>query len=539
MAAIDLTSGSASAYGSGELQLQGKVQMTGTLTPVTDNLNNASPLNLSTSLVQTTSTLKITTSDVAYIDAEDNSGNNRFTVSRAVASQLVTVDFASLPTALTTPVGAIRTGTDGVNLANVMTFLENGQIGMGTDTPTAKLQVKGDGTNPVARFESSAGANFLLINNSGQAVFGSAGANEPYLVNYNGTLTESAGGHSLRIRQRANTGSTGNTLIQYWADGLFSGTTSGTAISHEFLSSGFAGATGSGNYRNLSIAYTINNSGAQTGTATGIFLNATETALNGQTHNLMDLQVGGVSRFKVNNVGIITGTTYVSANEYQFVVGTRIRSVSNGIITLGNNDLTNFSLLTFGNTTSSFPAIKRNGTAIDFRLADDSAFCSINANSIGIGTAVTITQNTGTTAWNTTLGNVTGNVGTLAVFSLNMGADISTSSTSNYFNITKTISPNTGSANFNNLICNYTINASGVQTGTATGILLNATETNLNGMTHNLMDLQVGGSSKFNVNNVGAISIGNAVALAVAIPSTHKVTIVIGGTTYYLLATNI
>ena len=254
----------------------------------------------------------------------------------------------------------------------------NNRLGIGTNAPTSRLQVRGDGTNPVARFESSAGANFLLINNSGQAVFGSAGANEPYLVNYNGTLTESAGGHSLRIRQRANTGSTGNTLIQYWADGLFSGTTSGIAISHEFLSSGFSGAAGSGNYRNLSIGYTINNSGAQTGTATGIFLNATETALNGQTHNLIDLQAGGLSRFKVNNVGIVTGTTYVSANEYQFSVGTRIRSVSNGIITLGNNDLTNFSLLTFGNTTSSFPAIKRNGTAIDFRLADDSGYCDIN-----------------------------------------------------------------------------------------------------------------------------------------------------------------
>jgi hypothetical protein len=203
--------------------------------------------------------------------------------------------------------------SDGLGNDSVLA-LSTTAIGIGTTTPTSRLQVKGDGTNPIARFESSAGANLFLINNSGQVIFGSAGANEPYFVNYNGTSTESVAGQSLRIRQRANTGSTGNTLIQYWADGLFSGTTSGIALSHEFLSSGFSGAAGSANYRNLSIGYTINNSGAQTGTATGIFLNATETALNGQTHNLLDLQVGGSSKFKVNNVGAISiGNTVATA----------------------------------------------------------------------------------------------------------------------------------------------------------------------------------------------------------------------------------
>jgi hypothetical protein len=297
------------------------------------------------------------------------------------------------------------------------------------------------------------------------------------------------------------------------------------------------------------IAYTINNSGAQTGTATGILLNATETALNGQTHNLMDLQVGGVSKFRVSRVGtttlggniIILGAS--SSQILAFYLGSNFNvnfsSPSDGILKLIDGNGTSFGRIQLGGSTSSFPAIKRNGTAIDFRLADDSGFATINANSIGIGTQVTIGQNTGTTSWNTTLGNVTGNVGTLAVFSLGMGSDTSTSSTSNYFNVTKTISPSAGSADFNNLISTYTINASGAQTGTATGILLNATETNLNGMTHNLMDLKVGGSSKFKVDNVGAISIGNTVATAVAVSSTHKVTVVIGGTTYYLLASNV
>jgi hypothetical protein len=247
----------------------------------------------------------------------------------------------------------------------------------GSTTASARLHVRGDGTNPIARFESSAGNSFFIINNSGQSLFGSAGANEPYLINYNGTTTESGSGQSLRIRQRANTGATGNTLIQYWADGLFSGTTSGTAISHEFLSSGFAGAAGSANYRNATFAYTINNSGAQTGTATGIFLNATETALNGMAHNLMDLQRGGVSQFLVDRIGIVTAQAFIGTS---YIRG-RLLSTS-GIQLLEDTAGGTFNRIQLGGTTNAFPAIKRNGAAIDFRLADDSGFCDVLMKSI-------------------------------------------------------------------------------------------------------------------------------------------------------------
>ena len=112
----------------GLLQLQGGVAMSGTLTSVTDQNDTASPLKLSTTLVQTTSTLKITTADNPYIDAEDSAGNNRFTIGRDPSSQQVNVDFASNPTGSTTNVGAIRTYVDGVNLSEVMTFREDGLL---------------------------------------------------------------------------------------------------------------------------------------------------------------------------------------------------------------------------------------------------------------------------------------------------------------------------------------------------------------------------------------------------------------------------
>jgi hypothetical protein len=120
-------------------------------------------------------------------------------------------------------------------------------------------------------------------------------------------------------------------------------------------------------------------------------LNATETALNGMAHNLMDLQAGGTSRFRVTgNCAIVTfdvnGLNIAnSVRGTDFQVGTsgsRIISSSDGVLRITNNALNNFDRLQFGGTTSSFPAIKRNGTAIDFRLADDSAWCSIAVSSL-------------------------------------------------------------------------------------------------------------------------------------------------------------
>jgi hypothetical protein len=109
----------------------------------------------------------------------------------------------------------------------------------------------------------------------------------------------------------------------------------------------FAAGAGSANYRPLSIAYTINNTGAQTGTTTGIFLNATLTNLNGMTHNLMDLQVGGVSAFRVANVpsgiGIQTSGSWIAYNN----LSTQLVGIQGGVFVVFNSgtrfqiDLTN------------------------------------------------------------------------------------------------------------------------------------------------------------------------------------------------------
>jgi hypothetical protein len=203
MARIDIKSSSTGGGGGGgNLQLSGGASMSATLTAIADTSNTASPLKLSTTGVQSTSKIQITTAATSYIDAEDNSGNNRFTVGRDPSSQLVTVDFASVPTALTTPVGAIRTATDGTNLANIMTFLENGVIGVGTDTPDTNALIDITSTTKgflpprmtnTQRAAITATKGLIVINTTNNGVAYNDGTNWGYLSGANQTVAGAGG----------------------------------------------------------------------------------------------------------------------------------------------------------------------------------------------------------------------------------------------------------------------------------------------------------------------------------------------------------
>jgi hypothetical protein len=76
---------------------------------------------------------------------------------------------------------------------------------------------------------------------------------------------------------------------------------------------GFARASGTGTWIGARLDYTINNTGTYSGTVTGFYINATETSITGTTHNLLNLLVGGSSRFRVNNSGKITFDSTITA----------------------------------------------------------------------------------------------------------------------------------------------------------------------------------------------------------------------------------
>ncbi len=119
-------------------------------------------------------------------------------------------------------------------------------------------------------------------------------------------------------------------------------------------------------------------------TFTGIYFNATSTA-SAATSLLLSLQTGGVNAMSVRRDGFVSiggGASIAAASAYYWLGRSTMLSGADGTIRLSNNAFTDFNILQFGGTTSSFPAIKRNAAALNFRLADDSADAAITAASI-------------------------------------------------------------------------------------------------------------------------------------------------------------
>jgi hypothetical protein len=80
--------------------------------------------------------------------------------------------------------------------------------------------------------------------------------------------------------------------------------TSGTRKLFAFAPASIAPTSGTAVFSGVDLAYTINQTGGANGNVTGVKIAATETAVGG-THALLDVQVGGTSKFKVG--GTTTG----------------------------------------------------------------------------------------------------------------------------------------------------------------------------------------------------------------------------------------
>ena len=340
--------------------------LSGTLQAVTDGDGNASPLQLSTTLVSVFS-------GASRVVSFDTNGEwLGYGSSKIVPYNFSTGQF--LLQADTSFQMLFQIGS-----TEAMRITNNKDLAIGTTAASARLHVRGDGTNPYARFEDNSGQNSIVLGMSsgvptiswaaGSYIQTNGSVSNIYMASptiYYATWSSGAGfSYNLTPVNSLNPTS-GN-------HGIYS--QSGT----------FAAGAGSANFRPLAIAYTINNSGAQTGTATGIFLNATETALNGMGHNLMDLQVGGESRIKVDNAGrVFTGNSIIIqiGSSLSWSDRTVLNAPADGNLRITNSAGNNFGLLQLGGTTNAFPAIKRNGAAIDFRLADDSGFCDISSSKV-------------------------------------------------------------------------------------------------------------------------------------------------------------
>ena len=80
-----------------------------------------------------------------------------------------------------------------------------------------------------------------------------------------------------------------------------------------------------------------------------------------------------------------------AASAFNFATRTQLSSTVDGNLLLQSAAGGAFGLLQLGGTTSSFPAIKRNGAGLDFRVADDTGYATMNGGQRTVfnGTALT------------------------------------------------------------------------------------------------------------------------------------------------------
>lgn len=169
-----------------------------------------------------------------------------------------------------------------------------------------------------------------------------------------------------------------------------------TPVGLQVGSTGGGLTAASGTQKFASITPVINQSG--TAGYTALLVNTTETATGSGGHFLLDLQAGGASKFSVQSDGtVILASTVYSGNDFYaastgyFGFGSRskIASPIDGQLQLLNSGANNFTSLLFGPSTSSFPAIKRSGTGLAMRLADDSADAALSAGATALSGTLT------------------------------------------------------------------------------------------------------------------------------------------------------
>lgn len=96
--------------------------------------------------------------------------------------------------------------------------------------------------------------------------------------------------------------------------------------------------------------------------------------------------------------GLVTGTSDFragSANYFYWQSRAQMSSPADGQILLQNLAATDFSRLMFGGATSSFPALKRSSTALETKLADDSAYAEHRALTFSVNNACVIRSGAG------------------------------------------------------------------------------------------------------------------------------------------------
>jgi hypothetical protein len=242
----------------------------------------------------------------------------------------------------------------------------------------------------------------------------------------------------------------------------------------------------------------------------GATIGSNALAVTGTVNTSDNLTIGG--NFQLQTAGVIT-----------FGARSRVVDSADGVLALYSNAGTNFNRLQFGGTTSSFPSIKRNATALNFRLADDSADAPITAAAATFTGTLTGAAGSFTSLATSSINTLNSNSGAFSPLSF---IDANTGGK------TWTMGPGGGGTGAGNFGLYNTTNSNQVFTFSSTGALTLPASLALGGATIGSNALAVTGTAAIS----GAVSIGNTVNSVSPTSPNRTVTMVIGGTTYYLAA---
>lgn len=347
--------------------------------------------------------------ETVYLEKESNEGKKRFLnlgggssnkhrIYPASASGISLVK-ESLPSR-----SSIKTLVQGTNMTltdngdGTITLASSGGGGSGSPGGTpGQVQFNSAGNfggftlGGDATLNTGTGALTLATVNSNVGTFAVTTVNAKGLVTAATALTgdiTSSGAATTLATVNSNTGTFGSStvvpVITVNGKGLITAVTTATI-------------TGGGGVSSFTGDGTLISNSASTGAVTATLANAAANTVWG--NNTGSSAAPGYQT-AINVSGNITSAGNVttgSSSSFIFGVRTQISSPADGNLLLTNTAGTGFGLIQLAGTTSSFPAIKRNGTGLQFRNAADTGFCNISAAagtfSAAVSTATTFNLN--------------------------------------------------------------------------------------------------------------------------------------------------
>lgn len=183
--------------------------------------------------------------------------------------------------------------------------LFNWSIGANT-VNSARLHVRGDGTNPIARFENKAGVELFGINNSGQitqaiTVLGSiTGGFGAFSIAYTGGITNNFNSSASSVRLGmyvTHTGAVAAAGIDYRSFGA---------------GSTFNPTSGTGTYITALLNPIINQTGTADGITRGLYINPTLTSA--VDFRAIDVEAGSTAAHKLIRLANGAGNKVIEAN---------------------------------------------------------------------------------------------------------------------------------------------------------------------------------------------------------------------------------